>query len=250
MAYANNKFCWHGLVSTDVDRAKSFYTEVLGWSTITTQMGDEEATMFTVADIPRAHLMAPPMEGMPTHWNNYLRVEDVDATTAAAVANGGKILNPPTDIPPGRFSVVSSPSGAAVSLFRESDDSSQNAPAGDGSMHWVELHSKDTDADVRWMTETFGVTTETMPMPQGPYYIFNTDDGPLGGGMAAMNPEAPAFFLLWVEVSDVDGTVERIGQHGGQVFGPITEVEGVGRMAVGQDPTGGVFGVITPAPRG
>ena len=247
MAYVNHKFCWHGCVSTDVDRAKSFYTEVIGWAAITTPMGDSEATMFTAADIPRAHLMAPPMDGIPSHWDNYLRVEDVDASTAAAVANGGKVLNPGTDIPPGRFSVVASPSGAALSLFRESGDDAQNAPAGDGAIHWVELHSKDLDADVRWMTETFGLTSEAMPMPAGPYYIFNDAQGPTGGAMAAMNPDAPAMFLMWVEVDDVEGTVERIGRHGGQVFGPIMEIPGVGRMAVGQDPTGGVFGVITPA---
>ena len=32
MAYANNKFCWHGCVSTDVEKAKAFYPEVLGWT--------------------------------------------------------------------------------------------------------------------------------------------------------------------------------------------------------------------------
>ena len=151
MAYNNLEFCWHGVISTDTEKAKSFYAAALPWTVQTVPMGDSDATMFAANNIPRAHLMAPPMEGVPSHWDNYLRVEDVDASTAAAVANGGKLIVPGTDIPPGRFSVVASPSGAMISLFHEADPTSANAPAGPGSVHWVELHSTNLEADLAWL---------------------------------------------------------------------------------------------------
>ena len=250
MAYRNHEFCWHGIISTDVDRAKAFYSEVLGWGVQSVQMGDDMATMFTVADIPRCHLMAPPMEGVPSHWSNYLRVSSVDDTTSAAAANGGQMQVPPTDIPPGRFSVVTSPSGAMLSLFRESDDSARNAPGGEGAIHWTELHSKDIDADLAWLKATFGFTTEEMEMPDGMYYVLKNSDGEMAGGaMASQNPQAPAMWLTWVEVADVDACVDRIKNHGGNLLSPMIDVPNVGRMSVAQDPTGGVFGVITPAPK-
>lgn len=30
MAYTNHKFCWHGIISTNVDASKAFFTEVIG----------------------------------------------------------------------------------------------------------------------------------------------------------------------------------------------------------------------------
>ena len=212
MAYENNAFCWHGLISTDIEASK----------------------------------MAPPMDGIPSHWNNYLRVTDVDAGTKAAEANGGKVLNPPTDIPPGRFSVVASPSGAVVSLFHERDEASaENPAAGEGSIHWVELHSTDLKADLTWLEGAYGIKNETMAMPNGEYFILG--DGHTGGAMTQMNPGAPAMWLMWIEVSDVDAAVKRISNNGGQILGEMMEVPNVGRFSVAQDPTGAVFGVITPA---
>jgi len=117
MAYQTNRFCWHGIVSTDTEKAAAFYPAVLGWTAMTVPMGEHNATLFAANGVPLAHYMAPPMEGVPSYWDNYIRVDDVDASTTAAVANGGQQLVPPTDIPVGRFSVVTSPSGAIICLL-------------------------------------------------------------------------------------------------------------------------------------
>ncbi len=249
MAYTNHKFCWHGCVSTDVDKAIAFYTNVVGWTHAAVQMGDEEANMFVAADKPRCHVMAPPMEGVPSHWSNYLRVTDVDASTAAATEAGGQVLVPPTDIPPGRFSVVASPSGAAVSLFTERDpETAENPPAGPGSFHWTELHSTSIDADVAWLRAAFGFQTSEMPMPQGgTYYLINDGDTQVGGAMQGMHEGAPSMWLTWVSVTDVDAATARVTESGGNVLSPLMDMPGVGRMGIIQDPTGGVIGLITPA---
>jgi predicted enzyme related to lactoylglutathione lyase len=52
--------------------------------------------------------------------------------------------------------------------------------------------------------------------------------------------------LAWVAVDDVDACLLRIDGHGGKGLSPAMGMKGVGRMAVVQDNTGGVFGVITP----
>ncbi len=247
MAYETNRFCWQGCLSTDTDAAKAFYTEVLGWRVETAQIGDTTATFFQAAGKNLAHLMEPPMAGVPSHWNNYLRVDDVDASAAIAVKNGGKQLVQATDIPPGRFSVVASPSGATFTLFREASPDAEHHPGGEGSVHWVELHSKDIDADLKWLTSTFGFGTEKMEMPDGPYTILKSGDNPIGGAMAGKEDKAPSMWLTWFLASNVDDTVARVGNNKGNVLAPIFDVPNIGRMSIVADPTGGVFGVISPA---
>lgn len=249
MAYTNNTFVWHGIATTDVDKAKDFYTETIGWGTREMEMGDDSVTVVTAGDVPRAHLALPPMEGVPPHFSSYLRVEDVDASTKAAVANGGAEVVPPTDIAPGRFSGVSSPSGAVLMLFHEAEESTaENPPPGDGAIHWVELHSTDIETDVAWLKSSFGLDTSEMTLPQGgTYYILNDGDTQVGGAMAAMQPGAPSNFLVWVAVPDVDDCIGRIKEHGGNAFSDPMEMENVGRMAVVSGNDGAVFGVITPA---
>lgn len=247
MAYNSNQFCWHGVISTRPEEAARFYSKVLDWQIATIPMGDENATFFQAAGVSRAHIMAPPMEGVPSHWDNYLRVDDVDAATAAAVANGGSVVVRGMDIPPGRFSVVASPSGAAFSLFHEADPaSSEHAPDGVGSIHWVELHSTNLAPDIAWLKATFGFEIDTMQMPNGDYFVLKSDGEMCGGATKQENPGAPSMWLTWVSVADVDGTVSTASEAGGQVFVPPFDVPGVGRMSVLADPTGGVFGVITP----
>lgn len=246
MAFETNRFCWHGCISTDTAAAKRFYTEVMGWKVETVPMGDSTATFFTAGGKMLAHLMEPPMPGVPSHWSNYLRVDDVDACAAKAVANGGKQLVPGTDIPPGRFSTITTPSGATFNLFHEASSDSEHHPGGEGGVHWVELHSKDIAADTGWLADTFGFETSEMDMPDGKYTILKSGGEMRGGAMASQNPDAPAMWLMWIHVGDVDATLERAEKQGGKVVAPVFDVPGIGRMGIISDPTGGVIGVITP----
>jgi uncharacterized protein len=251
MAYDNNAFCWHGVISTDLDGAKAFYTEVLGWKIAEVDMGDDVATMFAAGGVNQAHLMAPPMPGVPSHVSNYLRVQDIDASTAACAAAGGAVVVPVTDIPVGQFSVVTSPSGATLSLFHEADEATaKNADGGDGTFHWVELHSTDLEADRAWAEAAFGFEVSEMPMPEGTYYVLSAGGAMRGGIMKGMHPGAPSMWLAWVEQSDVDATAERVKNNGGKLLTPLMDMDGIGRMAIAQAPDGAVFGVITPAKKG
>jgi predicted enzyme related to lactoylglutathione lyase len=52
------------------------------------------------------------------YWMPYFAVEDCDLAVDKAVALGGTVPVPPTDIPPGRFAVVTDPDGAYLSIIR------------------------------------------------------------------------------------------------------------------------------------
>lgn len=117
-------FCWTELVTPDVDKAKRFYTELIGWTTSEMPMG--EGGTYTMlhppgTDEPVGGIMAmegEQWEGIPPHWMPYILVEDVDASARRVVELGGKVKVEPMDIPNiGRFCVIADPTGAVISLF-------------------------------------------------------------------------------------------------------------------------------------
>ncbi|MFT7519950.1 MAG: putative enzyme related to lactoylglutathione lyase [Kiritimatiellia bacterium] len=245
MATQDLTFCWNGFVSTDVQATLAFFPEVVGWNTTTVQMGDNEVVMFSVGEQVIGHVRGPQMDGEPSWWNNYLRVADVDVAAAAVVAHGGTVVVPATDIPPGRFATVATPSGAYFTLFREAGEATPDAE-GIGSIHWRELHSKDLDVDLSFLKGALGFESSVMDMPNGPYHLLNPETEARIGVVAGMHPDAPSMWLAWIHVTDVDETAGRVETHGGKIVAPAFDVPGVGRLAIASDPAGVVFGVITP----
>jgi predicted enzyme related to lactoylglutathione lyase len=114
--------CWNELATSDVGGAKAFYTKVFGWEGSDVEGGPIPYTEWkldgrTIAGMmPMSAGSFPP--GVPPHWLSYFAVEDCDASAKKAEELGGKVMVPPTDIPPGRFAVASDPHGAVFGIMR------------------------------------------------------------------------------------------------------------------------------------
>jgi predicted enzyme related to lactoylglutathione lyase len=118
---ANGTFCWNELGTTDVEAAKKFYTELLGWTLkeghVAPMIYNE--IMVNGQAVGGIYQMGPEFGGAPSHWMPYVAVEDVEASVKRAEELGGKVCVPPTDIPNvGRFSVITDPTGATFSLIK------------------------------------------------------------------------------------------------------------------------------------
>ncbi|MEN8143776.1 MAG: VOC family protein [Gemmatimonadota bacterium] len=248
MPIDTNSFCWNGIVSTDADAARSFYADVIGWVAVDhTFPSGETTTMFFTGETARGHLRAPQSEGEPNHWTSYLRVDDVAASVASAEASAGGVLVPATDIDPGTFAAVTSPSGIVLCLFHEADEASaENAPAGVGSVNWTELQSRDIEADLPWLKAAFGFELSEMEIPNGTYYMLNSGGKPRGGAVAAFREEIAGRWLAWIQTDDIDEAVGRVTAGGGSVVAQPFVHPGVGRLAMVADPTGATFGLIAP----
>lgn len=116
--------CWNELATRDIDTAKAFYEKVFGWDGTTSPYDGSTYTEW--------HLGGRAIGGMiqmddqwpaeiPSHWMVYFAVDDCDASAAKATELGGTVSVPPTDIPPGRFSVLNDPQGAVFSVISLSE---------------------------------------------------------------------------------------------------------------------------------
>lgn len=238
---AHGKFTWYELVTHDIDEAKAFYSETLGWKTTSMDMGDSQYQALAFGEAMQAGLVAP-QGGAPDHWISYLSVDDVDARAAKVVEHGGKVLVPPTDIPVGRFALVQDPQGARFNLFKGTSDD-----GGSTRFHWNELWSPNAQEVLPFYKEALGFEVETMQMPNGDYYVLKTAEGGQGGLMTSPMPGVPAMWLPYVAIDDCDAAVERAQRMGGEAKMEANTVEGIGRLAIVKDSVGAVIGLITPA---
>ncbi|MGH9943445.1 MAG: VOC family protein [Pyrinomonadaceae bacterium] len=117
---AHGTVCWTELASKDLDAAKKFYSELFGWKLTVSDVAGMAYTEFHAGGRPVGgmHQMTAEFGDAPSHWMSYVAVDDVDAAAARVEALGGKVCVPPTDIPTvGRFSVITDPSGATISML-------------------------------------------------------------------------------------------------------------------------------------
>lgn len=114
-------FCWNELITRDIEGAKKFYAELIGWDIVDSGMPGMAYNMLKSGDKTDGGMMAMPPEvpdQVPSHWMSYITVDDVDALVGKVTELGGQVLFGPHDIPTvGRFATIQDPTGAAVSLI-------------------------------------------------------------------------------------------------------------------------------------
>jgi len=125
-----------------------------------------------------------------------------------------------------------------------------------GMVWWTELMTRDQKAAVKYYGALCGWSFDTMDMMDGAgiYYVAKKNGTPTAGIMD-MSPmehlkDVPAHWFSYFAVDDVDAAVEATRAAGGQVMREPFEVPGIGRIAILQDPTGAVMGMMTPAEQG
>ena len=59
-------------------------------------------------------------DDLPPHWMLYFAVADCDDSAAYAQSLGGRIVQPPTTLPIGRYAVIDDPQGGTFSILQAS----------------------------------------------------------------------------------------------------------------------------------
>ncbi len=115
---AHGHFHWNELMSWDVEQAKNFYADTIGWTFDGTQMPDGMYWIAMNGDQMAGGLFQlnkDQSEGTPEGWIAYLSVDDIDARVAKAKAAGATIVREPFDVPMvGRIALIQEPGGAMI----------------------------------------------------------------------------------------------------------------------------------------
>jgi uncharacterized protein len=248
---SHGRFLWYELMTTDLDGAKAFYAEVVGWD-VQNVAPDTPYTLFCAGGLSVSGLSVLAQEaidlGFGPGWLGYVGVDDVDTAAAHIEQLGGVIYVPPKEIPEiSRFAVIGDPQMATIAVLQwlkpgAEQPTEVNAP---GAVGWHELIAADWEKAWDFYREVFGWRkTEADTGDMGIYQRFSAG-GMATGGMFTKPAEVPvAFWLYYFNVDDIDLAAKRVHAGGGQIVEGLIEVPGNKWMLQCTDPQGAMFALV------
>ncbi|MGB7654305.1 MAG: VOC family protein [Novosphingobium sp.] len=255
MTTLHGSWIWYDLLSPDPEGSKAFYEAVVGWSMSTGHGEDTDYGFITSADGSMTggvlHLTQDMLgKGARPCWLGYIGVDDVDASAAAVVAAGGKVLTEPREVPmAGRIAMVADCCGATFYIMTPTPppaggtSTAFSALPNPGHMGWNELYAADQDHALSFYTGLFGWTLpEPMDMgPMGTYQFIAHGGVTMGAIMRKPDavPKSTWCHYIWVE--STSAAIERIKAAGGQVINGPHEVPGPLWVVQAIDPQGAMF---------
>jgi predicted enzyme related to lactoylglutathione lyase len=115
------EFCWNELMTDNVEKAKAFYGNLLGWSHQDHDMKDMTYTMFHVGEKMIGGMLPIPQDKkgqIPPHWMSYILVKDLKETVTKAQSLGANIIKSETPIENfGKLAVIQDPTGAYIAFW-------------------------------------------------------------------------------------------------------------------------------------
>ena len=247
-------FSWVDLSTTDPDAAKRFYGQVFDWDFDDRPVGDGVVyTMCKLADRDVCALSGQQEQersmGIPPHWNNYVTVADVEASTARARELGGTVMVEPFDVlEAGRMSVVADPTGAVFSMWQPRESIGATIVNEPGTLTWNELSTSDVDQARSFYGDLFGWTFEDVGTDENPYTTIR-NGGRMNGGVRPLGEQerqmsVPPNWIPYFVSADIERNAEQLGGAGGRVMvGPMSVLQG-SRILIAQDPQGAVFALF------
>lgn len=122
MSEQTGKIGWIDITVNDANGLRDFYADVVGLVPDAVSMGEYDDFNMTMPSSGEPVCGICHARGgnadLPGGWLVYFVVEDVDASAAACMAKGGKILVAPRGLAGGRFCVIEDPSGATAALYQ------------------------------------------------------------------------------------------------------------------------------------
>jgi hypothetical protein len=253
MVNSHGRFVWYELMTTDMEAAKAFYANVVGWGTRDASMPGLAYTLFTAGEASVSGLMVLPedarkkMGAKPT-WIGYVGVNDVDAAADRIKHLGGAVHFSPKEIPNvSRFAVVSDPQMATLALFKwlkpgQAEPAELSAP---GRVGWHELLAADWEQALAFYGELFGWQKADADIgAMGTYALFSAGGQTIGGMFTKPAMVPVPFWLYYFNIGDIDAAAKRVKAGRGQILnGPIA-VPGGNWIVQCTDPQGAMFALV------
>ena len=240
--------CWADAMFADIEGAKRFYGDVLGW-TFGESSSEFGGYTQAYANGKAVAAVSPPMPGAEGHsaWCLYLASDDAAATAAKIHDNGGDVLVKPMQVADfGTMVLAREPSGAEFGVWQAGTHEGFEATRVPGAYCWAEVFTRQPEKADAFFRAVFPYNVRKIEDDAIDFTVFNLGDQTVMGRMA-MGDEFPAdvppYVNVYFAVEDCDAAVAKATERDGILrFGPMDSP--FGRFAALSDPQGATFTVI------
>ncbi|GAA2201144.1 VOC family protein [Streptomyces bangladeshensis] len=240
--------CWADAMFSDVEGAKRFYGDVLGWAFGETSSEYGNYTQ-AYADGKAVAAVVPPMPGQEgqSQWCLYFASPDVAATAERIRENGGEVLMEPMQVGEfGTMCLAREPSGAVFGVWQAGTHEGFEATATPGAYCWAEVFTREPEQADAFLAAVFPYRMKEIEDDAVDFRMFDVGEDTVLGRMRMTDdfpPEVPSYINVYFTVDDCDAAVDRAVKLGGVLrFGPMSSP--FGRFAALSDPQGANFSVI------
>ncbi|MBL8140534.1 MAG: VOC family protein [Acidobacteria bacterium] len=118
-----------------------------------------------------------------------------------------------------------------------------------GSIGWIDLTVADAPRIRDFYHQVAGWSVSHVPMGDyDDYNLLDAEGTPVAGICHAqgVNAGLPSHWLMYITVTDIEASVERARELGGEILRDITGMGALGRYAVIRDPADAVFALFEP----
>ncbi|MCQ0024633.1 VOC family protein [Streptomyces somaliensis DSM 40738] len=244
---------WADAMFTDLEGARAFYGEVLGW-TFREEVTEHGGRVRAYAGGGAAAALVPPVPGRcggapQSAWCLHFASPDVEAVARRVRESGGRVVaGPAAPGEPGPALLAHGPDGAVFGVRRPDARPCFEARGVPGAYRWAEVNTREaarTDAFFRTVFP-FAVERPAGSGPDPDLAVFRVGETPVLGRRRmgeGFPPEMRPFVGVHFAVDDVDAAIGRATAHGGKVVSGPAEGP-FGRFATLVDPQGAVFSLV------
>ena len=141
------------------------------------------------------------------------------------------------------MTVAQDPTGAAFAVWQPKNHIGAQLVNIPNTLIWNELQTRAPETAKTFYAAVFGWTYDADPNG----YIMCKQDGRTQAGMIQMDEtwgEVPNNWTVYFMVEDLEASVSKVQELGGNVLVPPTPAGELGKFSVVQDPQGGAFTIM------
>lgn len=243
------KFVWFDLVTDDLAVEEKFYSAVFGWKFRVVGSSPQSYTVITngADDIGGMFFRARPSnEAKSARWLSYLSVSDPAAAERYAKQQGSTVIVPLATIAGrGMHLLLRDPQGAVFGLLKTQLGDPPDSPVEPGDVFWMDLLTPDP---VRASAFYSGLAGYDVTLPEDDdarKRIVLASEGFARAGVVPLPPAVKqSGWLMYILVDDIPAALAAVAAAGGTVLlQPRADLLD-GKVAIIQDPRGGVVGIV------
>ena len=109
-----------------------------------------------------------------------------------------------------------------------------------------EILGEDHEGLQKYYRDLFGWKI-TNASPDFPYGLVSSEEQGrgIGGGVAAAPPDGNPQLTIYIEVEDIQASLDRARELGGEAVVPVTNIPGMVTFAQFRDPEGNIVGLVS-----